>query len=199
MASLVLLACKLSAQTSTLELQIYDYAGLKPSTLTEFSTRIVDLLSDAGLSAEVRLCRNIVTPCENQPITRRYVVLRLVPGTPKKMNNSCRSPLGQSMAGPAGGTYASLFLEKVQDEAAEANVDWVVVLTYAAAHEIGHLLLGSGAHTPRGLMKAHWDRNDYLAMGQNHFHFSPEQARDLVNRWAAASQTEVASQLAETH
>jgi hypothetical protein len=63
------------------------------------------------------------------------------------------------------------------------------VLAYAAAHEIGHLLLGD-AHTPQGLMKATWVANDFLAMSQNDFHFSPEQARTLTSRYGAPRQAD---------
>jgi hypothetical protein len=67
----------------------------------------------------------------------------------------------------------------VQDQAAAAGVPWVVVLAYAAAHEVGHLLLGS-AHTPRGLMKAEWDGRDYEAMNQNACRFDEKQSGQLA-------------------
>jgi hypothetical protein len=186
-ASLLLLASKLSGQTTTLELRVYDYAGLPLPTLHKFAARTADVLSEVDVLIQVKFCgRNMGSICDTQPISAQHLVLRVLPGSAKKMNHSFRSPLGQSMAGPTGGTYASVFLETVQDEAAEANVDWVMVLSYAAAHEIGHLLLGSGAHTPRGLMKAQWDRNDYLDMAQKRFHFSGEQARQLASRYGSA-------------
>ncbi len=65
------------------------------------------------------------------------------------------------------------------------------MLAYAAAHEVGHLLLGEQAHTPRGLMKATWDTHDFQAMAQNGFHLSPEQARELASRYGTAHPAEV--------
>jgi hypothetical protein len=91
--------------------------------------------------------------------------------------------LGESFADRNGGSCASVFLERVTDEAAEANVPRVTVLAYAAAHEVGHLLLGNEAHTPQGLMKAQWGRSEYQAMSQNHFQFSPEQLQALARRY----------------
>jgi len=107
------------------------------------------------------------------------------------MKNVRRPPLGQSFADADGGKYASVFLERVQDEALSANVPWVIVLAYATAHEIGHLLLGNQAHTPRGLMKEMWDRKDYEAMNQNYLHFSEEQIRQLRSRYGNAGTTVV--------
>ena len=91
-----------------------------------------------------------------------------------------RPPLGQSFADHQGGTYGSVFLERVQDAAGEANIPWVTLLAYAVAHEVGHLLLGAEAHTAKGLMKASWDRKDYVEMSQSHFHFGKEQLRQFA-------------------
>jgi hypothetical protein len=98
--------------------------------------------------------------------------------------------LGSSVADHDGGTYAYVFLKPAEDQAGELNLPRIMVLAYAAAHEVGHLLLGDQAHTPRGLMKATWDTRDFLAMAQNSFHFSPEQTRELANRYGAAHQVE---------
>jgi hypothetical protein len=60
---------------------------------------------------------------------------------------------------------------------------------YAAAHEIGHLLLGE-AHSSRGLMKATWGTGNFEAMAQNRFHFSPEQTRELSDRYGSSHRPE---------
>lgn len=178
-----------SAQSPLLQVQVYDYAGLQPAALRQFVTRTEDILAGAGLSIQVKLCERRVEPsCENLSGDFRRLVIRVVAGEAKSMRNTRRLPLGQSFADHDGGTYASIFLAPVQDQAAEANVPWVTVLAYAAAHEIGHLLLGKQAHTPRGLMKANWDRNDYEGMNQNRCHFSPEQIRELEHRYGTPSQ-----------
>ena len=182
-------ANKVSAQTATpqirVQVQVYDYAGLNPATLYEFVEGTQAILTGAGVSVQVDACaRGTAVPC-GSPGARssKRVVIRIHAGAAKRMNNVRHCPLGLSFAGHDGGTYASVFLEPVKDAAAEANFPWVVVLSYAAAHEIGHLLLGDQAHAPRGVMKANWDANDIRAMAQNRFHFSDEQARELASRY----------------
>jgi hypothetical protein len=193
----VALACKVSAQTPPLQVQVYDYADLKPATLHEFIARTQEILAGAGLSFQIRLCgRSVTVQCETQTGSARRLVIRVVAGAARRMSNVRRPPLGQSFAGHEGGTYASVFLERVRDVAAEANVPWVIVLAYAAAHEIGHLLLRDQAHTPRGLMKATWDRDDYRSMAQNCFHFSPEQVRELGVRYSASAADDVGPETA---
>jgi hypothetical protein len=56
-----------------------------------------------------------------------------------------------------------------------------MLVAYAAAHEVGHLLLGSNAHTINGVMKGNWDAKDMQAMFQNAVHFNREQQRFIAN------------------
>ena len=53
---------------------------------------------------------------------------------------------------------AQVFFKQVEDFARAHRVDSSSVLAYVIAHEIGHLLLPGGAHSPTGLMQAQWDR-----------------------------------------
>lgn len=194
---LLVMVCKVSAQTSVVHVQVYDDARLQPSNLQEFVRRTQDILAGAGLSVQVKACTKSPLPtCDIQTVGIRCLVLRVVPGTARKMNNAVWSPLGQSFADGAGGTYASVFLAPAQDQAAAVDVSWVIVLSYAAAHEVGHLLLGDHAHTPRGLMKAHWDKNDYRDMNQNRFHFSDEQVRELTGRFGITHSVKIGSSVA---
>jgi len=180
-------ATTVSAQSPAVQVQIYDYAELKPGTLHDLVALTQGTLVDAGVSVEVKLCRgNLALPCESQPGGIRRLMIRVLAGEAKRMSNVRRPPLGQSFADYRGGTYASVFLERVQDAAAGANVPWVIVLAYAVVHEVGHLLLGDQAHTVRGMMKPNWDRKDYEAMSQNHFHFSREQVGELATQYGGA-------------
>jgi hypothetical protein len=177
-----------SAQTSALQVQVYDYAGLSPAALHEFITRTQEILASSGVSLEVDACARGAAPCESHTGSSRQVVIRVVADTGKNMKNVRVEKLGMSVAGHDGGTYATVFLKPAEEKASDANLPRSIVLAYAAAHEIGHLLLGDQAHTPRGLMKATWDTNDFQAMAQNGFHFSSEQTRELISHYGTAHQ-----------
>jgi hypothetical protein len=185
-------AKKVSAQTAALQVQVYDYAGLSPAVFHDMAARTQEILTDSGLAVEVDACaRGTRTPCESHRGSTRQVVIRVVPGAGMKTNNARWQQLGMSVANHDGGTYASVFLGTAEERASEANVPRVVVLAYAAAHEVGHLLLGDQAHTPKGLMKATWSLDDFQAMAQNRFHFCPEQTRELTNRYGTGREAEV--------
>jgi hypothetical protein len=192
----VALAGVMSAQTTPLQVQFYDYAGLRPAALHEFVLRVDKIMSGAGLSIKVKVCdrnknnNNDETSCESQTGRVRRLVVRVLTGEAKTRRDARRLPLGQSFANHEGGTYASVFVGAVQDQAADADIPWITVLAYAAAHEIGHLLLGSQAHTPRGLMKANWDIYDYQEMNQNRCHFSSEQILQLTQQYGASTRAD---------
>ena len=58
----------------------------------------------------------------------------------------------------ANSAKAQVFFKQVEDFARAHRVDSGSVLAFVIAHEIGHLLLPGGAHSPTGLMQAQWDR-----------------------------------------
>lgn len=189
---------KVFAQAAAaLQVQVYDYAGLSPAALHELIARIQQILTSSGLSVEVDTCaRGGEAPCESRSGSGRQVVIRIVSALPGEEKNSRWQHLGQSIAGHDGGTYATIFLHQVKDQAAEANLPWVVVLAYAAAHEVGHLLLGDQAHSARDLMKAHWEKDDFQAMAQSRLHFSSDQIQELKNRYGTARPIEVDADMA---
>ena len=65
--------------------------------------------------------------------------------------------MGVALRRPSGAT-AQIFLKQVQDLARTHDGDVSILLAYAIAHEIGHLLLPRMPHSPTGLMKGEWDR-----------------------------------------
>jgi hypothetical protein len=175
-----------SAQAAALQVQVYDYTGLSPAAIHEFIVRTQEILTGAGTSVEVDACpRRVSTPCESRRGSFKQVVLRVVAGAPRDNKKVRWQHLGQSIATHDGGTYATVFLNLAEEEAAETNLPRILVLSYAAAHEVGHLLLGDEAHTRQGLMKAEWETDDFRAMAQNRLHFSPEQTRELKRRYGA--------------
>ena len=90
-----------------------------------------------------------------------------VPGTDKRT------------MGFALGNLASVSLRRVSEEAAEFGVQPYEVLGPAIAHELGHLLLGQQGHSPSGIMRARWRREDYERAPLGAFKFTAEQARSV--------------------
>jgi hypothetical protein len=173
-------------QGASVDVQVYDYANLDPASLEQFLSSMKDVLTGTGMSVQVRLCRgNGALPNCVSGMSEALIV-RISEGFAKTTKNAGRAPLGKAYCTATGGSLALVYLGPVRQQARAADVPWLLVLSYAAAHEIGHLLLGAQAHRPRGLMKASWDRDDFRAMSQNHLHFTREQVRTLATQYAAS-------------
>src|SRR5262249_9850816 len=122
------------------QIQIFDYAGIAPKPLGLFVSELESIFSRTGISVQVTVFRGRIESACDRPNPIRIPIL---PGEAKVMNSVRRPPLGQIAAQEACGGYADLFLSAVYDNAAAANVPWPTVLAHAAAHEVGHLILGA--------------------------------------------------------
>jgi hypothetical protein len=182
------------ADAAALEIHIHNDAELQPAVLDQLMSQVQVILASAGASVEVRNCQGKDDPwCQKPPAGAKVLYLRILPGEGPKIKNMRSPALGASVADESGGAYGSVFLSTIKDQARSANVPWNVVAAYATAHEIGHLLLGSNAHTRTGVMKAAWDAKDMSAMYQNGVHFTREQQQLIANCCGERSGTEVAA------
>lgn len=98
------------------------------------------------------------------------------------------STLGISFSAENGqACYADLFYEPIQQLQEETHVSSSVILGHAMAHEVGHLLLGTNSHSPSGLMREHWTREDLAKASKGNLRFSREQSLRITNRLAQRS------------
>ena len=86
------------------------------------------------------------------------------------------------------------------------------ILGLAMAHEIGHLLLPFHSHSPRGIMRARWDRQDFQLATYGNLGFTPMQAelirsevqrkggldvhsQDIIHKWKSADRRQTTQAL----
>jgi hypothetical protein len=79
----------------------------------------------------------------------------------------------------SGDRYAGVFFPMVEDAARNLEADEDVLLGATMAHEIGHLLLGSKAHSPAGVMCPHLGREQVRLARRGELLFTPEQAGQM--------------------
>jgi hypothetical protein len=90
---------------------------------------------------------------------------------------------------PEGGTYAILLMDLIETLAREQQiVSKGQILGHAAAHEIGHLLMGSNSHSPHGLMRAGWGTKELQDMAERRLLFSNSEGNRMRVRIAARLQ-----------
>jgi hypothetical protein len=127
------------------------------------------------------------------PFETNTVILRLVPTSPATRVQFGRNTLGIAAQAETGTeASASVFHDRVKQLANVWRVSRVVVLGHAMAHEIGHLLLGTGSHSPSGLMRAHWSRKHLTRAAEGNLLFSSQQSEaiktEVLKRRVAAEQ-----------
>ncbi len=77
------------------------------------------------------------------------------------------------------GHYMTLFVDCIRDGAETFRVAESVLAGHCLAHEIGHLLLPTGAHAPIGIMRARPDRFDWERGARGALDFRPVEQRQM--------------------
>ena len=95
--------------------------------------------------------------------------------------------MGAALRTEHGTRLAYVFSRQVQMQADHFGVSNTLVLACAIAHEIAHLLLPSGDHSPLGLMRAGWDRDDFGRAERGQLRFTAEEAALLRGRTSATA------------
>jgi hypothetical protein len=143
--------------TMWLGVRIYDAAGVSAKDLETARVTVQLAMQHASIEVVWQNCSDTAVPggsC-NAPVDAREVLVRLVAAVGEPM---APATLGYSMVDVQAhaGTLATIFEDRVTTVARRTDFDAGRLLGFAIAHEIGHLLLGTSTHAPRGLMRAIW-------------------------------------------
>jgi hypothetical protein len=157
-------------------LHLSSAAGAPPSIVAAAQTELVRLYRDIGVTIEW-------SPGEMRGAAPDRIHVILIPYETGGLQRSARTVLGAAMRTPQGTKVAYVFYRRVEAEAAEYVVSPAFVLACAIAHEVGHLLLPgglqSGGHSSTGLMRPHWNRDDFIRAGRGQLRFDDDQAMQI--------------------
>jgi hypothetical protein len=84
-----------------------------------------------------------------------------------------------------GGCFVNVFYQRAEELARDGDLGLPKLLGHAIAHEIGHLLLGSTAHSAIGLMRAKWGPKDLQRADKGDLLFGAKEA-ELIRANVAA-------------
>jgi hypothetical protein len=108
----------------------------------------------------------------------------LVPYEAGDMLRREKTVMGAAVLTELGTSVAYVFYHQVEAQARHYGVSLAMILASAIAHEVGHLLLPDGRHSPDGLMRACWTHDDFQRADQGQLLFSIEQAAQIRARTA---------------
>lgn len=170
----VLLSAAAAGQSSVTVL-VNDSVGVHPIVLSKAEAEATRLFRAAGISIRWVSCRE--TDACRRTLTRDELVLHIV------HNGKTQSAFafGEAFLGDDGrGQYSDIFFDRVK--AAPGNTNVGRLLGVVAAHELGHLLLGSNAHAQVGIMQPVWERDCVRKLAMGLLAFTPDQARWMRQR-----------------
>ncbi len=89
------------------------------------------------------------------------------------------------------GNYRDVFWDRCEGMHRDSGVNAALLLGTVAAHEVGHLLLGSNAHSAIGIMAPHWEQEELRHAGMGSLLFTPEQSvrmRTRIRSWRSRAE-----------
>ena len=131
-----------SGEVHSVDLQLRNDARVPARVLEQSQAEVARIFADAGLA---------VRWTDTGP---RFTVT-IVPQVLGYA--SAMSPVMGVALRTTNRTTAQVFFRQVQDFAHAYDVDLSTILAHVIAHELGHLLLPTNAHSPTGLMQPTWD------------------------------------------
>jgi hypothetical protein len=115
-----------------------------------------------------------------EPLESGEVMMRIASGTGHQHESIATEALGSAYVDTeaAVGSLATAYADRIARMASAAGLDVGTLLGLVMAHEIGHMLLGTNAHRPEGLMRAEWSP----LLLQHRFARDWEFSSDEINR-----------------
>ena len=165
------------AEMPQVTINLYNDARVAEPLLTEARLEAAKIFRRAEvrvawIDCSSRLARGTSDPaCEN-PRGPSHLALRIV----RWSLESGDSVFGVAFLSPEGeGTYGNVFYDPVEKLHAEWRIGIASVLGHVMAHEIGHLLLGTNAHSRTGIMCSNWHTKELRSISMGTLLFTPSQ------------------------
>jgi hypothetical protein len=174
---------------------LYDLAHVGSKTLQQADRIATEIFSNAGVNVRFATV-SLTDPSElltdftarpasgcTQPLASAVLRAQILPHAPVGLP---RGTLGYALPCARRGVQVTLFADSIEEVSHNAYTpSFCRVLGHVLAHEVGHVLLRSEAHTQDGLMKALWTRSDWQRAAVLAIGFNSEQQQRIVHELRA--------------
>ena len=177
---------ELTSVAPAVTVAIYDDVQLPLQVLADARDEAMRVYRKAGVPISWIVCKSSkleVEPdlgCQDPP-SLTHLNLRIVPHASKVSDGV----FGLAFLSAEGtGAYADVSYNSAEELDRDWHVGLAQVLGHVMAHELGHLLLGSNAHSQQGIMSPRWHRDELHLASTGLLLFSEDQARFMRERLA---------------
>jgi hypothetical protein len=171
-------------------IRVYNYADLQLQTITQTKVAITRILNLAGIMPRWIDCDS----SSNEPESHSACQERMLPSElailifhkfrlPSGVSRDSHLASAEVFPNGQAGHYVRLSYDHIRESA--GGFCPPETLAEVAVHEIGHVLFRSTGHSPTGLMRARWDRQDIQNAAIGNSRFTPQQAEILRAEVAA--------------
>jgi hypothetical protein len=170
-----------AGKMQVITVSIHDQAGVPEETILEAEKVATRIFEQAGIRLAWLDCPTILTEVSmSQPCGETSYPQHLHLGVLSRSRGLSASTIGISFLTSAGeGCYADIFYEPTLEVQGSEKGDLGALLGHAAAHELGHLLLGTNSHSVKGLMRGHWEGPELHQIRSGTLFFSDIEARRM--------------------
>ena len=147
-------------------LYLANHAGVSSDIVGDARQEVIRIYAQIGVRV---IWAEHVTDCPKDPLV---IIITPVAGEwvgPMSLGLAVRGD-------DYSGRLAYIFYGRVQPLAKQHQIKDASLLGVVIAHEIGHLLLPYGSHSPSGLMRGEWDDRQFVLAGARLLRFTPQQA-----------------------
>ena len=165
---------------------VYNYAAVSSEVLALTEAEASRIYQQAGIEIEWLDC-----PLATQD-AGQFHACQVPPGPTKLALRILSQPMTERLrqAGdsfgfamiPEDGTFATVanvFSYDAEQLASRRGMRPGIILGHLAAHELGHLLLGAGSHSPQGIMHVPWRLKELETVAQGLIVFRPQEAEGM--------------------
>jgi hypothetical protein len=187
----------LAPTASAITVLLYDHIGVPLTVLDEATQVVTSVYGRADVTIAWKTCLSLQTGRRMLDDCRRdlhgdELVVRMTRPANSPQWNVRSSALGVAVVlDGATGFYVSVYYSRVKDLAESQRVRPGLVLGYTIAHEVGHLLLRSTAHSPLGLMRSGWDSESRKQAERGRLYLLRDQSKQA---WVEASRRAATAQ-----
>jgi hypothetical protein len=173
-------ACAADSERPAITVLVHNQAAISADILNGAKEQVGRIFDDAGvgirwMDPSIDREYSVVNPTANSLGT--FTVQLIIRRAAAKPTVESASVMGSTIGDihETGGS-AFVFYDRVLHVAHAREQGVALVMGYAIAHELGHLLLPYPAHAERGIMRAAWDGDDLRHAVTGVVGFTPSQA-----------------------
>ncbi len=176
------------AEGEPLNVVVCDSAGVPAQTLTAAERGASSIFQKIGLRIQWLDCSAThVTDQEDRewdvtwhrPRDPADIILEMLPPSRSRDGAHETAGIARQPGDGSPGVSAGVFYRRAHDLARLGDASEDQILACLVAHELGHLLLGPGAHTVSGIMQPEWSRGNWRAAAWGRLAFDRSQGERI--------------------